>query len=194
MKQMIKTALMSFAAIAVLPLTLIYLLMRWGMGGRAGHFPAFSQLLSLLPGRLGSYFRYGFYRFTLAYCHPHGFIGFGALLSQADIDLAEGVYIGPQCNIGCCSIGKNTLLGSAVHIMSGKGQHQFDDLSTPIKDQGGELIKVSIGEDCWVGNGALIMADIGKYCIVGAGSVVTEPVPDYSIVVGNPARVVKKRK
>ncbi|HEX4937284.1 MAG TPA: acyltransferase, partial [Candidatus Kapabacteria bacterium] len=34
---------------------------------------------------------------------------------------------------------------------------------------------------------------VGKKCIIGAGSVVTDDVEDYSIVVGNPAKVVKKR-
>ena len=38
------------------------------------------------------------------------------------------------------------------------------------------------------------MANIGKKCIVGAGSVVTNDVGDYSIVAGNPARVIRKRK
>jgi acetyltransferase-like isoleucine patch superfamily enzyme len=33
---------------------------------------------------------------------------------------------------------------------------------------------------------------IGKGCTVGAGSVVTRDVEDYSVVVGSPARVIKK--
>ena len=33
---------------------------------------------------------------------------------------------------------------------------------------------------------------IGKGCVVGAGSVVTKDVEDYSVVVGNPARLLKK--
>ena len=33
---------------------------------------------------------------------------------------------------------------------------------------------------------------IGKGCVVGAGSVVTKDVEDYCVVVGNPARMVKK--
>ena len=32
---------------------------------------------------------------------------------------------------------------------------------------------------------------IGKHSIVGASSVVTHDVPDYSVVVGNPARIIK---
>jgi len=33
---------------------------------------------------------------------------------------------------------------------------------------------------------------VGMYSLVGAGSVITEDVPPYSVVVGNPARVLKK--
>ena len=84
-------------------------------------------------------------------------------------------------------------MGSGVHIMSGKTQHNFSDLDTPIKDQGGEFTKIIIGEDSWIGNGSLIMANIGRHCIVGAGSVVIDDIEDYSIVAGNPAKFIKKR-
>ena len=42
--------------------------------------------------------------------------------------------------------------------------------------------------------GCIIIAGvtIGENSIVGAGSVVTQDVPDFCVVVGNPARVVKK--
>ena len=77
--------------------------------------------------------------------------------------------------------------------MSGSGQHNFDDLDTPIQQQGGKYEKIKIGEDSWVGNGCLIMANIGKKCIIGAGSVVSKDIPDYSIAVGNPAKVIRNR-
>lgn len=89
---------------------------------------------------------------------------------------------------------KNTLLGSGVHIMSGKKQHHINDLETPIKDQGGDYEKIVIGEDCWIGNGALVMADIGEHSIIGAGSVVVDKIPPFSIAVGNPAKVIQTRK
>ncbi len=53
---------------------------------------------------------------------------------------------------------------------------------------------IRIGEDVWIGAGATILkgATIGNGCIVGAGAVVTKGnYPDYSILVGNPARVVR---
>ena len=128
----------------------------------------------------------------MTYCSADTVVSFLTLFSQRDTEISTGVYIGPQCNIGKCKIGRDTLLGSGVHIMSGKGQHNFDDLSKPIKEQGGIFEKVSIGQDSWIGNGALIMANIGKHCVVAAGAVVINDVDDYSIVAGNPAKVIKK--
>lgn len=54
---------------------------------------------------------------------------------------------------------------------------------------------ISIGNDVWIGNGATILSGvtIGNGAIVGANAVVASDVPPYSIVVGNPARVIRKR-
>jgi acetyltransferase-like isoleucine patch superfamily enzyme len=129
----------------------------------------------------------------MGYCDKECLIGFGVLFSQANTEIERGVYIGPQCNIGMCTIKKNTLLGSGVHILSGKQQHHFSDLNTPIQEQGGTYSRVTIGEDCWLGNGAIVMANVGEKSIVAAGSVVIDDVEPYSVVAGNPARVIKKR-
>ena len=53
---------------------------------------------------------------------------------------------------------------------------------------------VLIRQGAWIGAGATILpgVSVGKYAIVGAGSVVTKDVPDYTVVVGNPAKTVKK--
>lgn len=192
-KLLIKQIIFISAAIAVLPITLCYFLLKLVLRSDA-IFSTFSQLLSILPGKLGSYLRAGFYRFAMVHCHPNAVIGFGTLFSQVNTTINESVYIGPQCNIGSCSVGENTLIGSGVHIMSGKGQHAIDDLSVPIKDQGGAFKKVSIGKDCWLGNAALVMANVGDHAIVAAGSVVINDVPDYAIVAGNPAKIIKYRK
>ena len=52
-----------------------------------------------------------------------------------------------------------------------------------------------IGNDVWIGANVSILRGsiIGDGSIVGAGSVVTHSVPPYSIVVGNPARLLRKR-
>ena len=85
------------------------------------------------------------------------------------------------------------MIASGVHIMSGNRQHSTEDLTQPMQQQGGEFVQITIGEDCWIGNGALVMANVGNKSIVGAGAVVTKEIPPYSIAVGNPAKVVRSR-
>jgi len=191
MNSKVKKTISNIFVVLVSPLYLIYLLA--GVFSKNNSIAGYSQLLSLVPGRFGSYCRIAFYRLAMRYCAFDCVIGFATIFSQSDTEIGKGVYIGPQCNIGMCKIGDNCLIASGVHIMSGSAQHNFDDLDRPIQQQGGTYTKIVIGEDSWVGNGALIMADIGKKCIIGAGSVVTRDVDDYSIMAGNPAKLIKSR-
>ncbi|MBO9490476.1 acyltransferase [Endozoicomonas sp. G2_1] len=192
MKELIKQLIFGIFAVLTLPITISYLLLASALNKDA-LFTAYAQFMSLFPGKIGSFIRTGFYRFVMTDCHPNAVISFATLFSQKDTSIGQGVYIGPQCNIGKCDIGENTLLGSGVHILSGKGQHNIDDLNTPIKDQGGTFSKISIGQDCWLGNGAIIMANVGKHAVVAAGSVVINNVPAYAVVAGNPAKIIRMR-
>tara|TARA_R110001599_G_scaffold74164_3_gene204753 strand:+ start:22993 stop:23574 length:582 start_codon:yes stop_codon:yes gene_type:complete len=192
MKRVLKHIVFILAAVLIFPVTAMCIFMGF-LFSQDQVLTSCSQFLSLLPGKSGVYLRAGFYRFTLTRCSPDAVISFLVLFSHKDTEIAEGVYIGPQSNIGRSCIEKNVLLGSSVHIMSGKSQHNFSDLERPIKDQGGTFQKISIGQNCWIGNGAMIMANIGANCIVGAGSVVSQDIPDNSIVAGNPARIIKSR-
>lgn len=53
---------------------------------------------------------------------------------------------------------------------------------------------ITIGEDCWLGGNVIVLpgVTIGNGATVGAGSVVTKDVEPYTVVVGNPAREIKK--
>ena len=188
----LKTCVHLASTVAIMPLYVSYLLLRL-IFNENGLFASYSQFLSLYPGKVGSYLRNSFYRLTMTRCEQGVVFSFGTLFSQIDTDVSAGTYIGPQCNIGSCAIGKDCLIGSGVHILSGKQQHSFEAIDAPIRDQGGRLTKISIGNDCWIGNGAIVMADIGSQCVVAAGSVVVNPIEDRTIVAGNPAVVVKKR-
>ena len=193
LKLLAKNVFFFISVVLISPVLVLYWLLR-NFFKSDSLFAGFSQFLSLLPGKTGTYLRAGFYRYTMTLCSKDAVISFLVLFAQQDTEIESDVYIGPNCNIGSCKIKKNTLLGSGVHIISGKRQHKFDDPDMLIKDQGGELEKITIGEDCWIGNGALILASIGNKCVVGSGSVVTSEIPAYSIVAGNPAKVIKVRK
>ena len=55
--------------------------------------------------------------------------------------------------------------------------------------------KIVVHDDVWIGQRAMILSgvDVGQGSIVAAGAVVVHDIEPYSIVVGNPAKVVKHR-
>ncbi len=180
-----------FLALA-LPLFAVFLIIRT-LSGSDRCFASFSQFLALIPGKAGVYLRAAFYRLACPGTSDEISIGFLTLLSHRDTTIERGVYIGPQCNIGMCHIGENTLIGSGVHVLSGSRQHEFRDSQRPIQEQGGQFQKIAIGDDCWIGNHAVIMAVIESKCIVAAGSIVVTRVQGSKVVAGNPARVLRSR-
>tara|TARA_Y100001937_G_C7047400_1_gene297510 strand:- start:92 stop:739 length:648 start_codon:yes stop_codon:yes gene_type:complete len=54
--------------------------------------------------------------------------------------------------------------------------------------------QVYIGENTWIGAGSVVRdkVKIGKNVIVGAGAVVVNDIPDDQVVVGNPAKLLRK--
>ena len=157
-------------------------------------FQGMGQLFSLLPGMTGNYLRKAFYYLALKRCSLDCCICFGTLFSNSQAQVGKNVYIGANCMLGEVVLRDDVLLGSNVDILDGGRQHCFDDIDIPIRKQARVSQKVTIGEDTWIGNGSLVMQSIGKKCVIGAGSVVSRQVEDYSVVAGNPARILRKRK
>ena len=73
--------------------------------------------------------------------------------------------------------------------------HNFDKMNVLIKNQGVTTKPIKVKNDVWIGSDVIILpgVTIGDGSVIGAGSVVTKDVEPYSIVVGNPARAIKKR-
>ena len=156
-------------------------------------FQGLSQFMSLLPGRPGTYVRRGFYALSLRRCSPDCTISFGTIFSTPDCEIGSHVYIGAYCVISDSILGDDTLIGSHVHIISGKHAHGFEAGDTPMRLQKTSRGVIRIGGNSWIGNAAIIMADVGTDCVVGAGSVVTKEIAGNSIAAGNPARVIRTR-
>lgn len=91
------------------------------------------------------------------------------------------------------SIGNNVIIAPYVYISD--HMHEYENTKVNLSEQ--PLTNsghVSIGDNVFIGIKASILPNvsIGERSVVGAGSVVTKDVPSYSVVVGNPARVVKR--
>lgn len=94
--------------------------------------------------------------------------------------------------IGPVTIGDKVNLAQNI-VISGLN-HSYEDISKNISDQGVSTKIVVIENDVLIGANSTILSGvhIGQHVVVGAGSVVTKNIPPYSVVVGNPARVVKR--
>lgn len=100
----------------------------------------------------------------------------------------EDVYIHYS---GKVVIGHDTMISARVIIHT--ATHDYSIL--PLRKSSIHK-KTIIGHHVWIGTGAIILPGIriGDYAVVGAGSVVTKNVMPGDIVVGNPAKFIKKRK
>lgn len=186
MKHFIKGLVNCFFLTLASPLAVLY-----KITGSHDLFAGQAQLLSLVPGKTGSYLRVAYYRMTLERCPAGGYIGFGSFFAHPEVELGIGYYIGAYNIIGMASLGNHVTIASHVSILSGKRQHGYKEIGTPIQEQKGVFTKISIGENCWIGNGAIVMADLGIQNVVAAGSVVTEKTGDFEVLGGNPAKVIK---
>ncbi len=121
-------------------------------------------------------------------------VSFGCFISPLDLFVGDNVWLGNNNFIcGKVSIGNNVSLGPNV-IIPGANHDVTANKHVPM---GGTLVVLGtvIEDDCWIGGNVSILdgVTIGRGAVVGAGAVITNSVPPYSIVVGNPARVIKKR-
>ncbi len=83
----------------------------------------------------------------------------------------------------------------AANVFVADGTHASTRGDVPYKYQGiGPVAAVRVGRGAWIGQNAVIMpgVTVGELAVVGANSVVTRDVPPMTIVVGVPARPIKR--
>jgi len=156
-------------------------------------FTAPSQLLSLVPGRIGVLLRRVWYRWTLKSCGRNLTVDWLAVIRVPDTSVGDHCTFGVGNWIGLATIGDDVITGSHVAILSGRAQHGFADLDRPTRLQHGEKQRLIIAPNVWIGAQAVIMADVSEGTVIGAGSIVTKTFPPRAIVAGNPARVLRLR-
>lgn len=148
---------------------------------------------------------------TITYIKPtikNGNITVGEFTYFADVDFESHVthhydFYGDKLIIGkFCQIaaGVNFVMSGANHQMNSVSTFPFyifvgwDQEFPPLNKLHikGDTV---IGNDVWIGQNTTILpgVQIGNGAIIGANSVVGSDISPYSIVVGNPAKQVRKR-
>lgn len=105
-------------------------------------------------------------------------IGSGSQI-LANSTISVDVKLGRCCIINTsASVDHDCILGEGVHICPGASLAGC----------------ITVGDYSTIGTGASVLPriNIGSGSVVGAGSVVIENVPDNTVVVGNPARTLRK--
>jgi len=108
---------------------------------------------------------------------------------KQDVGIAQNVHITSASNL---VIGKSCTILANVFITN--IDHGYERIDVNILKQEMIVRDTQLGENCFIGIGAAIQAGtiLGNHCIVGTNSVVRGVFPDYSVIVGIPAKVVKR--
>lgn len=117
------------------------------------------------------------------------------------IEIGENVEINDDVHIGATEkiiIGDNVLIASKVYISdhnhgSYKGEEQDSPMSMP-KKRKIYSSPIKIERNVWIGEFVSILqgVTVGEGAIIGTMSVVTKDIPPYTIVVGSPAKSIKR--
>ena len=109
-----------------------------------------------------------------------------------DVTIGDYTRIGIHCTvIGPVCIGSHVNLAQGITVTA--LNHNFENTTQRIDQQGVSTKPVVIGDDVWIGANAVILpgVTIGRHCVVAAGAVVTRDVPDKCVVGGVPAKILK---
>lgn len=114
------------------------------------------------------------------------------------VDYGDNIFLGDRVyiNFGLTAldvaeirIGDGTLIGPQVQLLTPIHPLDPGERATGIES----ARPITIGSNAWIGGGAMILpgVTVGDDAVIGAGAVVTSDVPEATVVVGNPARVVR---
>lgn len=120
------------------------------------------------------------------------------LLQPVHFDYGKNIEIGNNffsnynliiLDVGKVIIGDNVMFAPNVSIYTAG-----HPIHPETRNTGYEYgISITIGDNVWIGGSAVINCGvkIGNNVVIGSGSVVTKDIPDNTVVVGNPARIIR---
>lgn len=114
---------------------------------------------------------------------------------DAKIIIHDNVSIGHNLHMTAgtvLEISENCTISSNVVITDIR--HGYREIDKHIMEQPLSIKKTFIGKNCFIGTSAVLDAGtvLGKQCIVGANTVLSGKYPDYCVIVGIPAKIIKR--
>ena len=138
--------------------------------------------------------------------NPNIIVGEFTYIADSDFDshvthhyewIGDKLIIGKFCQIAA---GVEFVMNGANHQMNAVSTFPFYtmegwDMEPPAEEDLPLKGDTVIGNDIWIGQNAVILpgVHIGDGAIIGANSVVRKNVEPYTVVVGNPAKEIRKR-
>lgn len=124
--------------------------------------------------------------------HKGGSIELQARYKNSKIVLGNNISTNNNifiCAANFISIGNDTLIGQNVFITD----HEAHGMAPNKRRQLGDIGKVLIGKNVWLGNNVIILknSEIGDNTIVAAGAVVSGIFPANVIIGGVPAKIIR---
>ena len=130
--------------------------------------------------------------------HPSAFVHPEATVT-GHVVIGKDVYIGPGCALRG-DWGK-IIISDGCNVQENCTVHMFPGVTVLLKENahighGAIIHGATIGRNCLVGMNAVIMdeVELGDECIVGALCFIKqgEKIPSRSLLVGNPAKIIKQ--
>ena len=112
------------------------------------------------------------------------------------VKIGNRTTFGNDCTFGAAGgieIGDDVVAGQFIRFHS--ENHNFNDKTKLIREQGVTHKGIKIGNNCWIGAGVVFLdgAELGSGCVVGANAVITKKFPSDVVIAGIPAKVISYR-
>lgn len=97
-----------------------------------------------------------------------------------------------------CTCARFVSIGDGTSITANCGifdiTHPYEDICINPREAEIKACPIKIGKDCLIGMNSVILpgTELGNHCVVGANSVVSGHFSDYSVIVGAPAKIIKR--